>query len=235
MTGAPAFSFAYQPIADIAARNVFAYEALVRGAAGQPAAEVLAGVPAGGLHAFDHEARLGAVRLAARLGLETRISLNLLSGAVAFVPGSVDSLIEAARATGLSPQQLLLEVTESEVVHQPKQFANQLNRYRAHGVQTAIDDFGAGFSGLNLLADFQPDLIKLDMHLVRGIDSAGPRQAIVRAVLQACDDLGIEVIAEGIESRGEYDWFRRVGVRLFQGYFLARPGFEALPAPLFPA
>jgi EAL domain-containing protein (putative c-di-GMP-specific phosphodiesterase class I) len=72
------------------------------------------------------------------------------------------------------------------------------------------------------------------MHLVRDIDRAGPRQAIARAVLQVCDDLGIEVIAEGVETIGEYSWFRRVGVRLFQGYLLGRPAFEALDAPVFP-
>jgi EAL domain-containing protein (putative c-di-GMP-specific phosphodiesterase class I) len=109
-----------------------------------------------------------------------------------------------------------------------------LNRYRGQGVRLAIDDFGAGYSGLNLLADFQPDLIKLDMHLVRDIDRAGPRQAIARAVLQVCDDLGIEVIAEGVETVGEYHWLRRVGVRLFQGYLLGRPAFESLCMPVFP-
>ncbi len=71
------------------------------------------------------------------------------------------------------------------------------------------------------------------MKLVRGIDAHGPRQAIVRAVIQACDDLGIEVIAEGVETELEYRWFSRLGVRLYQGYFFGRPAFEALRDAVF--
>jgi EAL domain-containing protein (putative c-di-GMP-specific phosphodiesterase class I) len=66
------------------------------------------------------------------------------------------------------------------------------------------------------------------MNLVRTIDSHGPRQAIARAVIQACDDLGIEVIAEGVETPEEYHWFRRRGVRLHQGYLFGRPAFREL-------
>jgi blue light- and temperature-responsive anti-repressor len=129
---------------------------------------------------------------------------------------------------------LLLEVTEGEIIHDARSFAERINAYRARGLRLAIDDFGAGYSGLNLLADFQPDAIKLDMKLVRGIDRHGPRQAIVRALIQVCDDLGIEVIAEGVETREEFAWFRDRGVRLYQGYLFGRPSFERLADPLWP-
>lgn len=229
-----AASFAFQPIADISARNVFAYEALARGKNGESAGSVFANVPRSELHAFDHAARMAAVKLAARLELKEKISLNVMPGCIESMPDSLDLLLDCATQSGLSPRQLVLEITESEAIQRPKEFSQLLNRYRAQGVSLAIDDFGAGYSGLNLLAYFQPDLIKLDMHLVRDIDRAGPRQAIARAVLQVCDDLGIEVIAEGVETLGEYSWFRRVGVRLFQGYLLGRPAFEALDRPVFP-
>ena len=233
MTEFPA-TFAFQPIADISARNVFAYEALARGKGGESAASVFGAVPAHGMHAFDHAARMAAVKLAARLRLEGRISLNVMPGCIESMPESLDLLLQCATQSGLSPDQLVLEITEGEAVQRPKEFTRLLDRYRAQGVRMAIDDFGAGYSGLNLLAYFQPDLIKFDMTLVRDIDSAGPRQAIARAVLQVCDDLGIEVIAEGVETPGEYSWFRRVGVRLFQGYLFGRPAFESLDAPAFP-
>lgn len=229
-----AASFAFQPIADISTRKVFAYEALARGRSGESAASVFAAIPPGDLHAFDHAARMAAVKLAAALGLKDGISLNVMPGCIESMPDSLDLLLECATRSGLSPGQLVLEITEGEAVQRPKEFSQLLDRYRAQGVRMAIDDFGAGYSGLNLLAYFQPDLIKLDMSLVRDIDRAGPRQAIARAVLQVCDDLGIEVIAEGVETVGEYSWFRRVGVRLFQGYLLARPAFEALDIPIFP-
>jgi EAL domain-containing protein (putative c-di-GMP-specific phosphodiesterase class I) len=227
-------SFAFQPIADISTRDVFAYEALTRGKNGESAASVFGTVPPAELHAFDHAARMAAVKLAARLRLKEKISLNVMPGCIESMPDSLDLLLECATQSGLAPGQLMLEITEGEAVQRPQEFSKLLDRYRAQGVRLAIDDFGAGYSGLNLLAYFQPDLIKLDMHLVRDIDRAGPRQAIARAVLQVCDDLGIEVIAEGVETIGEYSWFRRVGVRLFQGYLLARPAFEALETPVFP-
>lgn len=228
-------SFAFQPIADISANEEFAYEALARGRGGESANAVFGAIAREDLHAFDHAARLRAVALAAKLGLKSRLSLNVLPGCLESMPESLDLLMAGAADAGLSTEQILLEITESEAIEKPREFSQRLDRYRARGVRLAIDDFGAGYSGLNLLAYFQPDLIKLDMHLVRDIDHAGPRQAIARAVLQVCDDLGIEVIAEGVETMGEYDWFRRVGVRLFQGYLFARPSYEALEMPTFPA
>jgi EAL domain-containing protein (putative c-di-GMP-specific phosphodiesterase class I) len=227
-------SFAFQPIADIASRNVFAYEALVRGRGGESAQSVFDALAPADMHSFDHSARLEAVALASRLGLRDKLSLNVLPGCLETRTDSIDLLLEQAARCGVQPGQIMLEITEGEAVQRPGEFARLLDRYRARGVRLAIDDFGAGYSGLNLLADFQPDLLKLDMHLVRNIDSAGPRQAIARAVLQVCDDLGIEVCAEGVETLGEYSWFRRVGVRLFQGYLLARPAFESLREPEFP-
>ena len=107
--------------------------------------------------------------------------------------------------------------------------AGILQAYRKQGFMTAIDDFGAGYAGLNLLADFQPDLIKLDMQLIRNIDQDSVRQILVEATLQMCRKLNIRVIAEGIESLAELRTLQAMGVELFQGYLLARPAFESLP------
>jgi blue light- and temperature-responsive anti-repressor len=236
LTAVPAFdgSFAYQPIVDIDARDVFAYEALVRGAANEGAGAVIARIEPAKLHAFDRDARTRAIELAASLGLRTRLSLNLMPLSLDTLPDAIDATVTAARVAGIPAGNIMLEVTEGEIIHNTAAFAEKMNGYRSMGLRVAIDDFGAGYAGLNLLADFQPDLIKLDMQLVRSIDSKGPRQAIVRAVIQACDDLGIEVIAEGVETHEEYRWFKRVGVRLFQGYYFGRPAFEALAEPALP-
>jgi EAL domain-containing protein (putative c-di-GMP-specific phosphodiesterase class I) len=230
----PEFSFAYQPIVDIEARTVFAYEALVRGRANEPAGAIFGALAPQDLHRFDRAARIRAIELAASLGLETSLSLNLLPQSLDGTPDAISSTIEAAMRARIPNENIIIEVTEGEMIRDLTGFAERMNSYRAQGIRFAIDDFGAGFSGLNLLAEFQPDEMKLDMHLVRDIESKGPRQAIVRAVIQACDDLGIDVIAEGIESEAEYRWFKRAGVRLFQGYLFSRPAFEALPTPVFP-
>lgn len=100
--------------------------------------------------------------------------------------------------------------------------------------KTAIDDIGAGYSGLNLLAEFQPDLIKLDMELTRGIDSDPVRQAIVRAIIGVCLAMQIEIVAEGIETEAEYALLNDMGVHYMQGYWFARPAYEQLPAVRWP-
>jgi blue light- and temperature-responsive anti-repressor len=227
------FSFAFQPIVDVEAQEVFAYEALVRGRSNEPADAVFAAIQSSRLHAFDRAARIQAINLAAALGLNTGLSLNFLPQSLETLPDAISSTIAAARKAGLSERKIYLEVTEGELIRDLAGFSADINEYRASGIHLAIDDFGAGHAGLNLLADFQPDVIKIDIHLVRNIDSRGPRQAIVRAVIQACDDLGIEVVAEGVETELEYRWFKRAGVRLFQGYLFGRPEFESLSTPLF--
>ena len=82
---------------------------------------------------------------------------------------------------------------------------------------------------MNLLSEFQPDIVKLDMALVIGIQSHGPRQAIVRAIAQVCVDLGIDFVIEGVETVDEFSWFNDLGANLYQGYLFAKPMFEAMP------
>ncbi len=101
--------------------------------------------------------------------------------------------------------------------------------YKRRGMITAIDDFGAGHSGLNLLAEFQPDIIKLDMALTRAIHTDRVRGAIVKSMVGLCADLGISIVAEGIEDVDEARALRDLGVRLMQGYAFARPATEKLP------
>ena len=132
-------------------------------------------------------------------------------------------------------ERIIFEVTEQEQVLDIPHLTDILRAYRKQGFMTAIDDFGAGYAGLNLLADFQPDLIKLDMELIRGVDGDRVRQVLVETTLEMCRKLGIRVIAEGIETRAELDCLRQMGVELFQGYLLAKPGFENLPEVNYPA
>jgi blue light- and temperature-responsive anti-repressor len=231
---APEFSYAFQPIVDTVACEVFSYEALIRGPLGESAWSVLGQVPSTQRYLFDRDTRVAAIALAAKLGVNCCLNLNFLPQGLYLCADSVSAALEAAALSGLPVERLILEVTEGEVIDDQANFSARLNAFRSQGLGVAIDDFGAGYAGLNLLADFQPDQIKIDMALVRGIERHGPRQAIVRAVIQACVDLGIDVIAEGIETLAEYLWFAEHGVRLFQGFLFARPGFECLPPVHYP-
>jgi EAL domain-containing protein (putative c-di-GMP-specific phosphodiesterase class I) len=147
---------------------------------------------------------------------------------------AVYSTLAMAKKHGIPNARLTLEIIESEIINNLDWFVESINVYRSLGVNVAIDDFGAGFSGLNLLAIFQPDSIKIDMSLLRDIDSIGPKQAIVRGIIRTCMDLGIDILAEGIETEEEYSWCRHEGIEIYQGYFFTKPEFEVLPSAFFP-
>ncbi len=227
-------SFAFQPIVNVSTQKVTAYEALVRGPKNESADTVLDRIPRKELATFDEECRYAALALAKRLGLKQDLNLNLLPQGFRADRDCLASTLDMAIEHGFAPEQIVLEVTEGEVLGNQDRFTELVGIYRGLGMRMAIDDFGSGYSGLNVLADFQPDQIKLDKNLVRGIQGRGPRQAIVRAILQVCRDLGIELIAEGIESQEEFCWLREEGVEHFQGYLFAKPIFEQLPPAQFP-
>ncbi|WP_133500762.1 EAL domain-containing protein [Cognatilysobacter terrigena] len=223
---------AFQPIVDVARREVFAYEALVRGPDGQPAAWVLDRITPETLYRFDQTCRVLAIDTASKLGLgDARLSINFIPNAV-YEPASCLRLtLAAADRVGLPMDRLMFELTESERIVDPQHALSILAYYHRRGFVTAVDDFGAGFAGLQLLVQFQPQILKIDMELVRGIDHHRPRQAVVSGTLAIARELGAQVVAEGVETEGEYAWLRAAGVRLFQGYWFARPQIEALPQP----
>lgn len=230
----PNFSFAFQPIVNALTYEVVSYEALIRGAHHEGASDVLSKVPVDRLYLFDQAARVQAISLAAQLGITCNLNLNFFPLSLYASAESILSTIRAAEKSLLPIHNIVLELVEGEVIGDQARFADLINEYRALGVKVAIDDFGAGYSGLNLLANFQPDQIKLDMCLIDGIEGHGPRQSIVRAILQVCRDLEIDVIAEGVETVGEYKWLLNAGVKLFQGYLFARPAFESFPFVHYP-
>ncbi len=221
------FDYAFQPIVDVQTRSVWAHEALVRGPNGEGAATVLSQVDELNRYRFDQACRVKAIRAAAELGLEERISINFLPNAVYKPEVCIRTTLEAANARGIPLERIIFEVTEGERVDDGPRLATILREYQRCGFLTAIDDFGAGYAGLGLLADFRPDVVKLDMGLIRGIDGCASRRAIVRGVLRICEDLRIEVIAEGVETTAERDVLRDQGIRLMQGYLFARPSFRA--------
>ncbi|MBC7624968.1 MAG: EAL domain-containing protein [Aeromicrobium sp.] len=222
------FSYAYQPIVDVVSRTVFAQEALVRGPEGESAHTVLSRLNDTNRYRFDQACRVKAIKGAAQLGMQERLSINFLPNAIYKPEVCIRTTLEAARAHSFPVQRIIFEATEGEVISDGKRLAHILSEYKRTGFLTAIDDFGAGYAGLNLLADFQPDIIKLDIDLVRGVDISRPRQAIARGIIAICNELGVTVLVEGIETTGERDFFVHAGVSLMQGYLFGRPAFQAL-------
>ena len=228
-----AISYAFQPIININSQKIFSFEALIRSITNQSPEAIFAQVKPADLLEFDQLGRDKAITLAMQLGLSCHINLNFLPTSL-INPKYLEQTLASCDRHQMRPSQLIIEITEVEALHYEKAVIQNLNIYRRLNIKIAIDDFGAGYAGLNLLANFQPDIIKLDMQLIRGIESHGPRQAIVKAILQVCMSLGIEVIAEGVETLPEFIWLKNKGIELFQGYLFAKPAFECFPSVYYP-
>lgn len=222
------FDFAYQPIVDLAGACVYGHEALVRGPAGEGALSVLSRVTEQNRYRFDQACRVKAIKTASQLGMTERLSINFLPNAVYRPEVCIRTTLEAARTHDFPVERIVFEVTEGERVEDGPWLAEILREYKRCGFLTAIDDFGAGFAGLTLLADFTPDIIKLDMALVRDVAKSKSRRAITRGMVRICQELDIQIVAEGVETEAERDFFLDEGVSLMQGYLFARPAFRAL-------
>ncbi len=229
------FTMAFQLILDVEEQRPFAYEALVRGLNGESAGEILGRVNDGNRYRFDQACRVKAIELAAHLGLhkipDCLLSINFLPNAVYRAETCIRATLEAARRFDFPRERLMFEVTEGEQIHDAEHLKRIFTEYGRQGFTTAIDDFGAGYSGLNLLAAFQPHVLKLDMVLTRGIDHDPVRQAIVAGIVLVARRLGIRIIAEGIETPGERDALSELGIRYMQGYLFARPQLALVGQP----
>jgi EAL domain-containing protein (putative c-di-GMP-specific phosphodiesterase class I) len=222
------FSFAFQPIVDAEAQEVVSFEALVRGPHGEPSSLVFAGVPHRCLQRFDRACRARAIHLAAGLNIRTRLNLNLVPNSGRHTRMNVHATLEASRAAGFPVENLVFEVSEAERVQHYARVGEVFKDYEECGFRTAIDDFGTGFSGLRMLAEYRPDYVKLDRDLIIDVHQDRVRQILVRGMTDICRQLSMEPIAEGVEKVEEYHWLREAGIRLFQGYYFARPLFEGL-------
>jgi EAL domain-containing protein (putative c-di-GMP-specific phosphodiesterase class I) len=229
---------AFQPIVDVTSNSVFAYEALVRGPEGQSALSVLSQVTEQNRYAFDQNCRVKAITLAARLGLAeagAHLSINFMPGAVYSPVACIQLTLKTARDCGFPASRLIFEVTENEQVLDPSHLASIVTEYQRQGFHVALDDFGASYSGLNLLADLPANIIKLDMQLTRNLHHRPTAAAIVRHMVLLGQTIGSKIVAEGIETAEEYTVLRDCGVSLMQGYLFARPAFEALPTFQLPS
>lgn len=222
------FTMAFQPIIDVTTGEIFAQEALARGLNRESAGQIIGQVTPENLYKFDQTCRVKAIALAAKLGIDSFLSINFMPNAVYHPKNCLRTTFLAAEEHGFPLDKIIFEVTEAEEVTDKNHLKNIIHEYKNFGFRTAIDDFGAGYAGLNLLSVFQPDFIKLDMELTRDVDRDFVKQTIVKSIVRVADDLGITIIAEGIETADELARLTDFGIELFQGYYFAPPAFESL-------
>ncbi|WP_029898361.1 EAL domain-containing protein [Desulfohalovibrio reitneri] len=217
----------------------FAHECLLRGlnAKGEP-------VPPGEMfdiarHAdllfyLDRAARISSVRNAATAGLEGKVFINFLPTSIYNPEYCLKTTLAAIEEAGLSPEQIVFEVVESEEVDDTDHLLDVLRYYRENGFQVALDDLGAGYGSLNLLSRLKPDYMKMDLQLIRNVDRDEFKAAICANMLKLADQVGVTSIAEGVETEGEWRWLCQHGAHLAQGFLFARPG-NPPQAPVVPA
>jgi EAL domain-containing protein (putative c-di-GMP-specific phosphodiesterase class I) len=223
------FSFAFQPIVDVRNREIISYEALVRGPHGEPSATVFAQVPSCNIVRFDDVCRQKAIHLASRLKVPGLLNLNMHTSSMYEVDQNITATFKASKHSGIPVENIVFEVLETANLTDHRNLIKYLRIIQDFGFKTAIDDFGVGYSGLKLLVQYQPNYIKLDRDIISNIQQEHVKQSIFTGILQICKPLSIEIVAEGVETAEEYHWLNEAGVSIFQGYYFARPAFEALP------
>lgn len=225
------FKMAFQPIVDMANQRVWGYEALVRGVNGESAFSILSQVSEDIRYRFDQASRVMAIETAGVLfrGRDLRLSINFMPNSVYEPTACIQQSLAAAKRVNFPHKNLIFEFTENEKMTDPAHVQRIVETYRKLGFWTALDDFGAGYAGLRLLARLQPDLIKIDMELLRDIHLSRAKQAIVAGIVGIARALDIQVLGEGVESELELTVLRAAGISLFQGYHFAKPGLMALP------
>lgn len=223
-----AFTMAFQPIVDVSQRRVIYHEALVRGPNGESAFSILQQVTDELLYRFDQACRIKAIELASALGMEERLSINFLPNAVYEPEACIQATLETARRVGWPMDRLNFEITETEKVKDRMHMRTIIESYREMGFTTALDDFGNGYANLDLLTDLRPDTLKIDRELVMGCDSNARRQAILRGIVALSETLGIQLVAEGVETIQESRCLVSLGIPVQQGYYFSYPLLEAL-------
>lgn len=223
------FTMAFQPIVNVKTASIYGYEALVRGLDNQSAYSVISQVNEHNRYLFDQLCRVKAIALAAKLGIDSVLSINFLPNAIYKPERCIRTTLDAAKQYNFPTERILFEFTEVEKIEDTDHIKKVVAYYQSLGFKTATDDFGSGYSGLNLLADFQTDIVKFDMDLIRDISTHETRQVIIRHCVAMLNELGVTPLAEGVETAEEAQWLKEAGIELLQGYYFAKPGFESLP------
>ena len=221
---------AMQPVLSWRARSVYAYEALLR------TEEPSLRNPVDFLDAAERLGRTRDLGRAVRRRVAAQMS-DVPNGAQVFVNLHPSDLVDeelVADEGVLTPfaSRVVLEVTERATLDEVHGLPACVARLRELGYRLALDDLGAGYAGLSSFAQLEPEIVKVDMSLVRGIHASPLKQKLFRSFTTLCSDLKVDVIAEGVEVAEERDCLNALGGDLYQGYLFAKPA-RGFPAPVY--
>jgi EAL domain-containing protein (putative c-di-GMP-specific phosphodiesterase class I) len=223
----------FQPIVRVEDLSVYAHEALARGIQSNgkmmnPGLMFDIARVTGMLFNLDRQCRESAIRAAAQHQVQSNVFINFLPTAIYNPEFCLRDTVRWAQELDFDPASLVFEVVESEEVTDIEHLKRILDYYKRHGFRVALDDVGSGYASLNKFVRLAPDIIKLDMELVRDIHKTEVKQAVARALAQMGRESGCKVLAEGVETEDEFAWLKQLGVDFVQGYYFGRPAEEPL-------
>ncbi len=217
----------FQPIVNLRDGQVVGYEALIRGPKGgtlrRPGALFRAAHKARMVAWFDLACQEQCFALAKAQGLKHLLFINMEAEGLAFLDMHDRPLATRARDCGLSPANIVIEITERQQVEDFPRLLQSITQLREQGFKIAIDDAGAGYSSLHVIAELRPDFVKIDRALVRNLDINGERRALLTALVQYARSIGTHILAEGSETREELGTLIDLGVTYGQGYLMGKP------------
>lgn len=207
----------FRPVVDPLGREVTAIEAIP---------EILpSGVTGEERYLHNLTAVIEALRIAGGTCPDgMTLYVSILPMTLVSVPDAIGTLVKEIESAGLLPEQIILGVSETEVISSLDAFSAAVRQLKQAGISLSIDNFGDGSAGLSLLAYVQPDRIRVGASIVRNIHQSGPKQAVVQAVIRCCSALEIKVIVAGIERPEEWMWLEAAGVIDFQGSLFSSEG-----------
>jgi EAL domain-containing protein (putative c-di-GMP-specific phosphodiesterase class I)/CheY-like chemotaxis protein len=213
---------AFQPVVNPSERRIFGYEALMR------TSEASLPHPGAVLSAAERLGRLGDLGRRVR-SLSAAAFARAPDDAMLLVNLHTQDLLDEELYAAHSPlskiaSRVILEITERSTIDDVKDVTARMDVLRRLGFRIAIDDLGAGYAGLSSFVALEPNIVKLDMSLVRGVDRSAIRQRIVGSMTALCKEMGMSVVAEGVETTAEHECVQRLGCGLVQGYLFAKPG-----------
>ncbi|ASF40203.1 EAL domain-containing protein [Halobacillus halophilus] len=220
------FTSHLQPIVDMKNDEIYGYESLLRteGENINPA-ELFSHAQRSGLQSMlDQKARRTAVKAKSDfLQKGQKIFINFLPSTIYVPEFCLQHTFQIVKEFNIDPADLVFEVVETEKITNVKHLKSILDTYKTSGMKVALDDVGAGYSTLEMLSLLKPDYLKIDRSYIQNCYEDLTSQDFLFQVMRRASNLGIKVLAEGIETRNEWDWLRELGVDYGQGYFIGKP------------
>jgi EAL domain-containing protein (putative c-di-GMP-specific phosphodiesterase class I) len=225
----------FQPIVSLKDGNLIGYEALSRGPKDSPLFSPLAllKVAAQQNKLWDLELlfRTKAIEKACDIRSDLLLFLNVDPNIIKDIHFKKGFTKEFLSKHNISPKSIIFEITERTAIEDYKSFTAILKNYTDQGYKIAIDDTGAGYSGMRTITETKPHYIKIDMDLIRDIDKDFFKQAIIKAFVYLANTTNIKLIAEGIETKEELQILIQLGIHAGQGYFLQKPEYTFKEIP----